>query len=602
MMSIFNEKLEQIKNDPDQFAAFNSNTSTVVKAGPGSGKTTVLTLKIMQLLTEKIKAPRGLACITYSNEAAKEFKTRLKDYGFQKRENVILDTVHSFCISEVIIPFSSIYEEGISLPLDIISSNEKQALFSKVRDDLGISPQQVNLVNMDKERNQSIGVNSSVEMQSYDLALQVAREYELRLKELGKVDFIEVVKCATNLIKNYEYVRKCLESKFPWILIDEYQDLGKPLHEMVLTLYSTTKIKIFAVGDPDQSIYSFQGAIPNYLLELFENRGFSSIQLKTNYRSNQDIVDASSVALNIDDREYRAGTRLGERAEFHFVSCDNNLSDQFDYVINNIIPECIESGIPFQEICVLMKSGEDIKSLSRKMENMDIPFCVAKHDIMKSKILLWLRDCARWKMDQSALSFTELADFWLKILTSSGITLTEEIKMAEKKLLFNLLRYRIQTNRSLNEWLNSIFTSLELLKLINHSDRYKNEFEIVQNFLSNSKLFFNNDIEKFAEVGVPQNQVTLSTRHSSKGLEFEVVIMLGMEEGNFPDYRTVNDAEKLNEQRRLFFVCISRAKRVCYLLMSKSITSNTRFGERTHPKQPSVFWRELYEFNSSLKE
>jgi DNA helicase II / ATP-dependent DNA helicase PcrA len=119
-MDFYSIKLEQIKRDPDQYAAFRSNMTTVVKAGPGSGKTTVLSLKIMHLLKEKIKEPRGLACITFSNEAAKEFTNRLKTFGYQKRQNVVLDTVHSFCISEVIVPFAHLYEAGISLPLNII--------------------------------------------------------------------------------------------------------------------------------------------------------------------------------------------------------------------------------------------------------------------------------------------------------------------------------------------------------------------------------------------------------------------------------------------------------------------------------------------------
>jgi DNA helicase-2/ATP-dependent DNA helicase PcrA len=104
-MDLFKEKLNQIKKDKEQYEAFLSENNTVVIAGPGSGKTTVLTLKIMKLLMEEIKPPRGLACVTFSRAAAKEFKDRLNALGYQKRENVFLGTVHSFCISEIISPF-----------------------------------------------------------------------------------------------------------------------------------------------------------------------------------------------------------------------------------------------------------------------------------------------------------------------------------------------------------------------------------------------------------------------------------------------------------------------------------------------------------------
>src|SRR5690606_19432584 len=143
-------------------------------------------------------------------------------------------------------------------------------------------------------------------------ALAAAVEYESRLHTTGQVDYIDIVKYATLLIQNEQYVRNCLEAKFPWILIDEYQDLGKPLHEMILSIFSSTNIKIFAVGDPNQSIYSFNGAIPHYLLELYENPHIRSIKLLTNFRSNQGIINAYQLALPPASIEnYKAGTRFG---------------------------------------------------------------------------------------------------------------------------------------------------------------------------------------------------------------------------------------------------------------------------------------------------
>ena len=109
MTEYFQRKLQEVNNDKDQLAAYNSSGNTVVIAGPGSGKTTVLTLKIMRLLNESIHAPRGLACLTYSTEAAREFKDRLKKLGFVRNTNAFLGTVHSFCLAEVLIPFAHLY-------------------------------------------------------------------------------------------------------------------------------------------------------------------------------------------------------------------------------------------------------------------------------------------------------------------------------------------------------------------------------------------------------------------------------------------------------------------------------------------------------------
>ena len=132
---------------------------------------------------------------------------------------------------------------------------------------------------------------------------------------MGYMDYEDIVNYSTWLIQDEEYVRKCLSAKFPWIVIDEYQDLGRPLHEMILSLFTQTDIKIFAVGDPDQSIYGFQGAIPEYLMELYKSPGIKQVELKTNYRSNQDIINACELVLNAK-REYIAGTRLDENADF----------------------------------------------------------------------------------------------------------------------------------------------------------------------------------------------------------------------------------------------------------------------------------------------
>lgn len=593
-MGLFEEKRSQIQDDPYQNEAFLSNKSTVVKAGPGSGKTSVLTLKLMQLLNEKIKFPRGLACITYNKEAAKEFQLRLKELGLRERKNVFLGTVHAFCIAEVITPYAHLYQYDIPLPLKIISKTDQNQLFKDVVKDLEVTNKGISITKMNKERSLKVGGVSRVETPINREISLVATEYEKRLIQLGKVDFTSIVQYATLLIQNHSYVRKCLEAKFPWILIDEYQDLGKPLHEMVLTLLNHTNIKIFAVGDPDQSIYSFGGSDPQYLNELFNNSKVEPITLKNNYRSHKDIIEAFLTVLDKDLNTYIPKKIYDKDASFHFITCEKELSEQYEKVVKDIIPQCIEEGIPYEEICVLVKENKDVTELGLYFEEEEIPFYVSKFEFDRSDIIKWLEDCALWITDHRKISFNELFNFWINLLTKHNNELDEQMKQTQRVKFLNILTKSIEHKEKLYRWLYHIITGFDLLELLTSSDIYPDEVNNLENLLQLTKngTYSDYDVEKFAYIRKPNNQVTLTTRHSSKGLEFEAVIMLGMEHTLFPSYRSLNsdNPSELEEETRLFFVCVSRSKRVCYLLRSKELTRDTRYGPRTNSYAPSIFW------------
>ncbi|WP_016741189.1 MULTISPECIES: ATP-dependent helicase [Bacillales] len=598
-MNNYEKKLNEIKNDEFQNAAYVSDKSTVVLAGPGSGKTTVLTLKIMKLLKEKIAPPQGLACVTFSKEAAYEFKHRLKKLGYQRRDNVFLGTVHSFCIAEVIGKFGHLYPKyQIPLPIKIISQKEKRKLFKQIKDELEIGDENLSLIELDKERSQNIKGKTRVEGSKNELAIKIAEEYERRLHSSGYTDFVSIVKFSTLLIQNESYVRKCLEAKFPWILVDEYQDLGRPLHEMILSFFNHTKIKIFAVGDPDQSIYGFGGAAPDYLIELYDLIGIERVRLITNYRSTQDIIEASELALNIaEKRNYVAGLRK-EDAEFDFITCEYGMEQQYQYVVESIIPSCIEQNINLEEIALLVGYNDEIKDLSLVLENYKIPHYIAKHDFERSEIVLWLESCAMWTVDQSKASFEEIYEFWKRLLESHNKVITNKLDIKERRKVFDILTKNQQLSSNLLLWLRSTIQQFELKSLLELSTKYPEEAENLDNLLKvcADGKFKEYDVSKFTEIGKPENQVTVTTRHSSKGLEFEVVVLLGMEEGRFPYYNILNDTDKLAEAHRVFFVCVSRAKRVCYLIRSLRHTIYPRRGnpfEKRYPK--SRFWSILEE-------
>lgn len=602
-MGYYLEKLNQIKKDESQLKAYRSEDSTVVIAGPGSGKTTVLTIKIMNLLLEKIKEPRGLACITFSREAAREFKDRLYRLGYNERENVFLGTVHSFCMSEILFSFAHLYDYKIPMPVKIISQSKKRALFNQVVNDLGLGETRVKIIEMDKERTLNIKGMSDVKVPSYDVALTVAQEYEERLYNLGLMDYESIIKFSTVLIQEQEYVRKCLNAKFPWVLIDEYQDLGRPLHEMVLSLFTSTEIKIYAVGNPDQSIYGFSGAIPDYLHELYRRTDIIPIELKNNYRSNQGIVDSSELILK-EKRNYTAITREDEEAELIFITCEEDLEEQYNYCIENIIPFFQEKNIPLEEIAILVKGNNDIKNLAIKLKRANIPYYISKHDFERSDFVKWLESCASWVIDKVSTSYDKIYCYWEKI-NSTHIEdkyFNDENRIIEKRKLYNILINSCKYKNSIESWLKYIIVELDIALLLEKSDIYPDEIKNLERLLkvSSEEGYKSYNISDFSKLGKPENQITITTRHSSKGLEFEVVVMLGMEEGNFPDFRTVDDKVRLAEERRTCFVCISRARKTCIMIRSKLHNIPTKRGNWAKKFQPSRFWLELYKKHNNI--
>lgn len=601
MNEYFKEKLTLLKKDENQLEAYLSNINTVVLAGPGSGKTTVLTLKIMRLLTEAILPPRGLACVTFSNEASKEFTERLFKLGYAKRKNVFLGTVHTFCIAEIILPFAHLYHYDFPLPFKLISERKKKSLFTKILNEMNIQSADLRIEEMDKERSLNIKGISKIRVPSYDVALKVAKEYEHRIHSVGLVDFMDIVGYATLLIQEQEYVRKCLSAKFPWVLIDEYQDLGRPLHEMVLALFGKADINIFAVGDPDQSIYGFTGAIPDFLLELTRDKNIKVVKLSTNYRSNQDIIDASELVLKPkSERKYIAGTRKSEKADFQFITCEEGLGEQCAMVTGSIITECIHKGIPLEEICVLVGTNYELDELKRFFESVKLPFYIPKHRFKRTEVIKWLEKCSMWVADNLQQSFDELYNFWF-YLNQEHLekNLCINNPMVHRRKLYNILTGSSEYKNDIRSWVSYILEGLELLRLLDESQKYEDDLDNLKELTETLKedLYENGyDIMKFANIGKPIKQVTLTTRHSSKGLEFEVVVMLGMEEGSFPSYRAISsrDTLKLLEEHRVCFVCVSRAKRRVFLLRSNFRTIPTKRGPWRKPFQPSRFWETLY--------
>ena len=589
----FEKKLQEISEDDMQFAAYKAVNNTVVIAGPGSGKTTVLTLKVMQLLAEMIYPPRGLACLTYSTEAVREFKSRLVKLGLEKRKNVFLGTVHSFCLSEIITPFAALYPQyKIPLPIRIISEAEKNRLFNS--QNYEGTPK---LIDVDKERTRNIKGISRVAIESYDIALKAAISFEELLIQNGYLDFISMVKKSVELIKNESYVLKALEAKYPWIIVDEYQDLGKPLHELILTLLNLTRIKVFAVGDADQSICDFQGAAPDYLIELSQRQDVSCIHLKNNYRSSQTIVDASEYVLK-SSRGYIASGKLRDyHAKLEFIECSKGMDEQYERVIEQISRFHTE-GIPYHEIAVLVGNNKQVTELAQECSRQNIPAYIARQTFRLTDLIIWIQNCAKWVSDKCSVSFDEICSTWKSFISQKRI-ISEDDYFLLKRTIFQTLTASKVYKDNLSEWLCYLDKKVGIVSAFTASERYPDEIDNYNKLLETARSHDTQLTIKFlTRLGIPENQVVLTTRHSSKGLEFDVVILPGMEKDSFPSYYD-NTPRKLAEARRLCFVSVSRARKACILIRSKNLQN--QYG-RWFSKEPSPFWVALQEFQDSRSD
>ncbi len=591
----FFKDLELIQKDKQQFSAYKAEVNTVVIAGPGSGKTKILTLKTVSLLKSSIKEPCGLACISFSRETVRELKKRLKRYGYIPNKKDFLGTVHSFSLLHVIQPYAHLYPQyNVSYPIKILPYDISNQIFEAVKEKMGID--NLSLMEVNKYRSLSVTGRSNIDIEFSEDIIYGAQLYQNELRETEYIDFIDIINISAQIISEQEYVKKSIQSKFPWLLIDEYQDLGKALHEMVLELVFNAGVKLYAVGDVNQSIYGFNGGYPEFLRELTKSNKFETIYLESNYRSSQQIIEASLETLKPDPLlKYNAQLRKEDSADFTFITCEEEMEEQYEVVAKKVIPNLVAKGISFNDIGIIAHSNAHIRHLASFLQKEGIAFYIVNWNFENSAVVVWLQECALWCSNPQEESFDNIFFFWVRLLEVHNDKRKNWEMIRLKMLFYNVINSN-KEKPTVYDWLTLIFERLELKETLLDSDVYPNEISNLDKLIKEAELYNlkNATISRFAHLGIPNNEVTLTTRHSSKGLEFEAVILLGMEEEHFPSYYHLGNPVALAEDQRLCYVCISRAKNSCILLRSKFFTIDTRRGPWHKPYKESRYWIALH--------
>lgn len=386
-----------LANNPGQLAAYDSTDHCVVLAGPGSGKTKTLVLKLARILAEDVQAPRGAACITYSQECARELTRRLEGLGLREASNLFIGTVHGFCLRHLLMPYGRLADLPINYPLSVATQHQSDRLLKQVGDGLFGARHPYKTIDLGRHR-RSVLNRASVAWRSEEELAAWAEAYEAVLRREGLIDYDDMVVFGQRLIVEHDWVLPLVQAKFPVLAVDEYQDLGVALHRIVKRLAFDGGVRLFAVGDADQSIYGFTGADGALLTELTNRDDVQCVRLQLNYRSASEIVNASEMALG-EVRGYQASDP-DRRAMIQFVLCDNGLAGQAEHAVAEIIPAALAAkpGRTLGDIAILYKDyrGGNIVAEAVAAGGFDYVRVDTAAPYRKVALTSWIEDCAAW--------------------------------------------------------------------------------------------------------------------------------------------------------------------------------------------------------------
>jgi superfamily I DNA/RNA helicase len=564
---------EELRRNPGQWDAYNAVRHCVVLAGPGSGKTKTLTIKMARMLAEDVEEPRGIACITYNNECARELERRLGALGVEPGRRVYIGTVHSFSLTQIVLPYAR--PAGLVIPANfrVANNQERRGALERAYDRVirqGENPHDVWRLRLDRYRRTILDRASERWRTEDPPTAQLIEAYEHELRARGLIDFDDMPLLAISLLRDHQWIRRAVLAKFPALVVDEYQDLGYALHGMVLGLCLRTGIRLFAVGDPDQSIYGFTGANPALLRSLSERDEIECVHLRFNYRCGSEIVRASHYALG-EERDYRAPDGA-EAGAIYFHPEGGNYEYQADFLFDDLIPDALkrQPSLTAGKIAILYPAAWIGDAVANAAERHGLSFIRTDGNALYprfSRVMRWLEQCAMWSCggwEQREPRFSRITAEAYRIFSES-VHSDEERRVLQRELLAFLLARR-DSVINLHGWLLAIKNEL-LDSRFAGCRTLDDEAEVLQEFLDRtapdgpaSEL----TLGQFAGQGEGSDQLLLSTLHSAKGREFTVVILFGMDRGRIP--RNHASQGQIREARRLFYVGVTRAEREVHIV------------------------------------
>lgn len=407
--------------------------------------------------------------------------------------------------------------------------------------------------------------------------VQIAKRYAANLRSHHLIDFDGMVLDSLALLRAEPRTVEILAAKFPWILVDEYQDLGGPLHK-IIEIFASHSISVFAVGDPDQSIYDFAGADPKYMSELTERSDFKAVRLRFNYRSGERLIAASQAALApAEPRGYRPDPKNENRGEVLFIGARGLVEDQAGTVVKQAVPELVARGYGYQDIAIFYKRrGSFLSTLEKELTTGGVPYVKEKQESYpRTRVTRWLQQFLQLSLGYAGLhdsevDYSALADTYHSILSEGGLAAhTESLEVRVN--FFRELQNHTDPDEPLKQFIDAIEDHLRIREaLATAMDIFGDlgAWEMLKRNTSKGGALEGHTVKDFALEGRAEGKLTLTTHHSSKGRQFEAVIIPELVEQVFPAAPWV--PERLRQERRLFYVAFTRAKKTVILVFGQS--------------------------------
>lgn len=626
--------------NPEQLKAVkHSKGPLLIMAGAGSGKTSVLTRRMAYLMIEKDIAPWNILAITFTNKAAKEMRERLAGLAGPLADDAWVSTFHSMCVR---ILRRDVDRIGISRNFSILDTTDQLSVIKHILKEQNIdvkkfTPRSIlgQISSAKNDLKTAADFAKTAAGPFAEVVRDVYKEYEKRLLKNQALDFDDLIMTTIHLFQQVPESLSYYQKKFQYIHVDEYQDTNRAQYLLVHMLADRFK-NLCVVGDSDQSIYRWRGAdIQNILSFEDDYPDATVIMLEQNYRSTKKILDAANHVIENNPRRKPKNLWTENEGGKKIAYYQGGTEHDEGFYVAGKMSELSKEGFRYSDMAVLYRTNAQSRVIEETLIKSNIPYrmvgSIKFYDRKEIKdILGYLRLIANPDDDISlarvvnepkrgigASSMDKLADYALRedlslIQAIQEIEQTAVSKRAAKAL--GEFAGLIGNWSKMQEFLSVTDLVEDVLEKTGYRQILKDErtieaqsrLENIDEFLSVTKEFEENhddkslvsfltelaldaDIDKEDDAGQNEDAVTLMTLHAAKGLEFPVVFLIGLEEGIFPHIRSLDDDDEMEEERRLAYVGITRAKQRLFLTSAKM---RTLFG-RTNMNLESRFISEI---------